>query len=93
MVTSITHYAALYYATAVVVNITFNLEIPLRILCQYVLFRSLQPIHGSLYDLIGGIIITLAVTLPSAYDFAVYLKDTVFEKEQSKDEGESLLSQ
>ncbi len=85
---SITFYLATYYASAILCNITFNLEIPLRILCQYVIFTSLQPIDGSLYDLIGGMIITLAVFLPSVYDFTRFLAES---KSQTKDEGYRLI--
>ncbi len=75
VVTSITYYIALYFATAVVCNITFNLEIPISMLCQYVIFAHLQPIDGSLYDVIGGSIITFGIVLPSVYDFKQYLME------------------
>ncbi len=81
----ITFYSATYFASAVVCNITFNLEIPLRIICQYLIFSSLQPIDGSLYDLIGGIIITLAVILPSAKDFITFLKERTFHTIKSEE--------
>ena len=73
--TATTYYIALYFATAVVCNITFNLEIPISMLCQYVIFAHLQPIDGSLYDVIGGSIITFGIVLPSIYDFKQYLME------------------
>ncbi len=81
------HVTSMYFASAIVCNITFNLELPLSILCQYVIFEHLQPIDGSLYDIIGGIIITLGISLPSVYDFIQYIKERKLKgKESNQDQ-------
>ena len=88
----LTYYSAMYFASAVVCSITFNLEIPLKLLCQYVVFRSLQPINGSLYDLIGGIVITLAVILPSGNDFIKFLTERNPHSNEHESEKYSLIT-
>ncbi len=90
--TSVTYYVAFYYATAVVCNIALSLEIPFMITSQYVIFSYLQPINGSLYDLVGAGIITLAVTLPFAYDFILYVKEKRIENKRLTDEEQNLIT-
>ncbi len=92
VITSVTNYVALYFASAIVCNIAFNLQIPFMIISQYIIFRHLQPIHGSFYDLIGACVITLAVTLPFTYDFITLLKAKKIVNTPSTDEEQSLIA-
>ncbi len=47
-----------------VISILLNAQIPTNMLFQYVIVRNLQPISGSIYDIIGACIVTLGLVLP-----------------------------
>ena len=61
-------FVALQYGSAVVCSIALNAEIPFRVLFQYVLAKNLQPIDGSVYDIIGALIVTVGIVLPPVFD-------------------------
>ena len=63
------YFVALQFGSAIVCSIALNAEIPFRVLFQYVLAKNLQPIDGSVYDIIGAVIVTLGVVLPPVVDF------------------------
>ena len=81
------HFVALNFGSAVVCSIAFNAEIPLRVIFQYVLVSNLQPIDGSVYDIIGASIVTVGILLPLVVDL-IKLK-----KGAEKDEEAPLLDQ
>ena len=62
------YFVALQYGSAVVCSIALNAEIPFRVLFQYVLARNLQLIDGSVYDIIGALIVTVGIVLPPVFD-------------------------
>ncbi len=51
------NFALLELLSFIAIGIVINLEIPMGMLCQYILAPGLQPIKGGIFDLIGTIII------------------------------------
>ena len=47
------------------IGIFLNLEIPLAMLCQYLIVPQIQPIRGGVFDLCGSVLITIGLMLPS----------------------------
>ncbi len=59
-----THFAAMQFGSPTSVAITLSSEIPMRMVCQYILFRDLQPLKGGMGDIIGSVLITIGIVLP-----------------------------
>ncbi len=59
------YFVALNYGSAIVISIAFNVEIPMRLLFQYVLASHLQPVEGSVWDICGAIVVTIGIALPA----------------------------
>ena len=67
LITSFTLQLAYYYCSAVLCAVTLNVNLPLNALCEYVLFRSMQPLSGgNSIEMAGVCIVTLGV-IPLAY--------------------------
>ncbi len=58
---SFTKSAAIYFGSSMIVAIVCNSEIPLKMLCQYFVFPSLQPVDSSVSDAVGAIVITVGI--------------------------------
>ncbi len=59
------NYVLLTLISFIAIGILVNLEIPLAMLCQYVIVPHFQPIRGGVFDLSGAIVITIGLLLPS----------------------------
>ena len=57
----ISFYAAIVYGDPNLVALIFTIEIPLRVLIQYLIFPHLQPVAGNTLDVIGAAFVTAAV--------------------------------
>ena len=62
-------FAWIEFLSFIAIALFMNVEIPLKILCQYFLFPQLQPIQGGMFDFAGAIIITLGLIFPPISDF------------------------
>ncbi len=62
---AVLYFVALNYGSAIVISIAFNVEIPMRLLFQYVLASHLQPVEGSVWDICGAIVVTIGIALPA----------------------------
>ena len=70
LISSFTLQMALYFASAVTCALTLNANLPLNVLCEYVLFSSVQPLSGgNPIELAGVGIVTLGVVLCPLVDF------------------------
>ena len=70
LISSFTLQVALYFGSAVTCALTINANLPLNVLCEYVLFRSTQPLSGgNPIELTGVGIVTLGVALCPLVDF------------------------
>ncbi len=74
VVTTFSKFLAFSYGSSVVSSITLNAELPMSTLCQYILFPNLQPLGGSMYDLVGTIMITVGITLTPLFNLITYCK-------------------
>ena len=73
LISSFTMQMALYFGSAVTCALTFNANLPLNALCEYVLFRSMQPLSGgNSTELTGVIIVTFGVILCPFVDLIKY---------------------
>ncbi len=59
---------AIEKTSAHLISILLNGQIPTNMLFQYVIVRNFQPITGSLYDVIGALVVTLGLVLPPAVE-------------------------
>ncbi len=59
------NYVLLTLISFIAIGILVNLEIPLAMLCQYVIVPHFQPIKGGVFDLSGAVVITVGLLLPS----------------------------
>ena len=64
-VAHILNYVLLTLLPFIAIGILVNLEIPLAMLCQYVIVPQFQPIRGGVFDLCGTVLITAGLVLPS----------------------------
>ena len=67
---SFTKSAAIYYGDSLIVTIVTNIEIPLKIVCQYFLFATIQPIDSNISDIIGASIIAAGVFVSCLMEIA-----------------------
>ncbi len=64
LITSFTLQLAYYYCSALICALTLNVNLPLNALCEYVLFRSMQPLSGgNSIEMTGVCIVTLGIIL------------------------------
>ncbi len=91
---SFTKSAAIYYGSSLIVAIVWNAEIPLKMICQHLLFSNLQPIKSSVSDIIGASVITLGISISCLLETAHFWNnsDSEIEQEEKKSEREKLLS-
>ncbi len=68
-------YALISFLSFIAITLFINAEILMKILCQYVMFPQLQPIQGGVFDLIGAIIIAIALVIPPLGELWEYRKD------------------
>ncbi len=90
LISSFTLQIAFYFGSAVTIALTINANLPLNVLCEYVLFRSTQPLSGgNPIELTGVGIVTLGVALCPLLDFIEHCSS----KRHVISEQESLLDQ
>ncbi len=68
-------YALISFLSVIAITLFTNAEILIKIACQYIIFPQLQPIQGSVFDLIGAIIIAIALVIPPLGELWEYRKD------------------
>ncbi len=73
---------ALERAPGVVVSLTFTSDLPIRVLAQYLVIPDYQPPGGGLYDIIGSVVVTIALCLPGFWE----LLDERQEKKKTNNE-------
>ena len=59
---------ALERAPGMVVSLTFTADLPIRMLAQYLVIPDLQPPGGGLLDIIGSVMVLIALVLPGFWD-------------------------
>ncbi len=75
LISSFTLQVALYFGSAVTCALTINANLPLNALCEYLLFRSEQPLSGgNSTELAGVIIVTIGVILCPLVELIEYCK-------------------
>ncbi len=92
ILTTFSKFLAFSFGSAVISSITLNAELPMSILCQYVLFPGLQPLDGSLYDLVGTIMIIMGITLPPLVNLIMYCKSNHKQQMMADDECKTLMA-
>ncbi len=81
LITSFTLQLAYYYCSAVLCAVTLNVNLPLNALCEYVLFRSMQPLSGgNSIEMAGVCIVTLGVILCPLVNLVKYCVEDSPEK-------------
>lgn len=65
----VVYFVALNFGSAIICSIVMNLEIPLRLLFQYVFAVDLQPVSGNGWDILGAVTVTVATALPPIVEF------------------------
>ncbi len=64
--------ALIVFLSFVAISLIMNFEIPVKMLCQYVIFPQLQPIKGGIYDCVGAVVITVGLLIPSVGELLEY---------------------
>ena len=59
---------ALERAPGVVVSLTFTSDLPIRTLAQYLVIPDFQPPGGGVFDIIGSVVVTIALSLAGVLD-------------------------
>ncbi len=59
---------ALEIVPAVVVSLIMTSDLPIRVLAQYLVIPDFQPPGGGLYDILGSVVVTLALCLAGIWD-------------------------
>ncbi len=73
---------ALEIVPAVIVSLILTSDLPIRVLAQYVVIPDYQPPGGGLWDILGSVVVTIALCLAGIWD----LMDRRKEKQQTNDE-------
>ena len=73
---------ALERASGVVVSLTFTADLPIRTVAQYLVIPSFQPPGGGLFDIIGSVVVTIALCLPGIWDLSDKKKEKSINEER-----------
>ncbi len=68
-------------APVMVVILTMTADIPIRVLAQYLVIPDYQPPGGGLFDIIGSVVVTIALCLPAIWELMDKKKDGTTDEE------------
>ena len=80
-------FSLISFISYLAITLLLNAEIPVKILCQYLIFPQLQPIKGSSFDFSGAIIVTIGLIIPPVAEIWKYRRD---KKTRESEESESV---
>ena len=63
----------------------------MRLLFQYIVASDIQPVDGSVWDIVGAVVVTVSVLLPALWQLIKQLLDHYSHAKDTREEKETLL--